>query len=730
MDKKKRVFVSYSHLDQAWCETFRAQLGSVQDPVEFDVWIDQQKIRVGDKWNDEINKGLEQADVAVLLISANFLNSPFIRQHEQPRLLARREAGLLVVPVLVGECPWENIRWLSQSELRPLGARPLERIGKPDSPKVKAVVAAIVNQITERLKAQDAPSPGATPAGEGLSLAPSDGDAHQATAQDLLRQVLLSAMDEAGGVEVARALVAGIGRFTGLGGTALLRATRVFVEFHLLRSDEPTSAPALLRSLELMPGDKMVKKLLNELKRGADTGGYSQCVIDVSSMFFMLARERESLWQAYFEWQQRQPALAAGAEISTVAGINVLYGFIAPQFLVAGLMSRFNDDWRPVLSTYARAMPDPSLPRRAFESLQASQWNLWLVWGPSIPICRCAQWQGRFAFQYGYGDENNSLPLIELEEDEQHQPKILDPLTRQLLLEHRGSAPVKLSGRLRWGPQFLRGSESSPPGPAGESSQIDDVDPDDDDDPDTPPARPASRWLMADAQTALFCGSEVANQYHSDGLILQLNKVEGTSSEPRAYFSAYLWMMFLVAGPLADGDDTGPRLLWQRAYPPWPEVAGDRAGVQRAGLWRNLLPIFVHANIADPAALRIQRRMLTHTALAMLRQLWADRENCFDPDDVRQGIRFHLVCASDYTGCGDQLRYPPEEALGGLMRDALNNAPDRDFAASVVMPPRDEAAEARPWGLAGYYSSCHLPELVLDYFDHVAQLQSRPTRRP
>ena len=56
MAEKKRVFVSYSHLDQDWCDTFRTQLGSVHDPVEFDVWIDQHKIRVGDQWNAEINR--------------------------------------------------------------------------------------------------------------------------------------------------------------------------------------------------------------------------------------------------------------------------------------------------------------------------------------------------------------------------------------------------------------------------------------------------------------------------------------------------------------------------------------------------------------------------------------------------------------------------------------------------------------------------------------------------
>ena len=731
MEKKMRVFVSYSHLDQDWCDAFRTQLASVHDPMEFDVWIDQHRIRAGDRWNDEINKGLEEADVAVLLISDKFLSSPFIRQHEQPQLLARRHAGLLVVPVVVGACPWNTIKWLSDSELRPRGGQPLEQFGKPKSVKVKEQVAAIVSEITERLKSREAKL---VPGLEATGLAAASSGQHavdpDAGAHDLLRHVLLAELNDASARDVTNRLVEGLARYTGLGGTPLLRAVRLFVEFQLLRSPEPTLPQALLQSLALMPGDPTVKKLLIELRRGADTGVYDQCVIEVASMFFMQSRERELLWKAYFEWLLQQAGPEMGGEFGTLATIHVRYGYIAPQYLVAGLMSRFKDDWRPVLSSYARAMPDVSLVKRVFESLQASQWNLWLVWGPSIPICRCAQWQGRFAFQYGYGDENNSLPLLEMEQDEQQRPKVLERLTRDILRDGKGSALVKLSGRLRWAPQFLRGSESSPAAQAGKTAVFDDVDPDDDDDdPGVPPARPAGRWLMADAQAALYCGSEPVYTQHSDGLILQLKQVEGMSGEPRAYFSAYLWMMFLVAGPQAQGDDTGPRLLWQRAYPPWPEPGDPRTAVQNARLWRNLLPVFVHANIADPAALRFQRRILTHSALAMLRELWSERGNCFDAEDVIRGIRFHLVCASDYTGCGDQLRYPPEESLSDLIRDALRDEPDRDFAAAVVIPGRDGEGAARPWGLAGYYSSCHLPELVQDYFEHVDQLQKKPARK-
>ncbi len=716
MGDKPLVFVSYSHHDRAWCELLRKQLQSVHGAVEYEVWIDDARIRAGDQWNPEIETALARADVALLLVSQDFLSSSVIKESELKPLLARRDAGLIVVPVLVGPCALDQIDWLHETEVRPRGKRPLDQVGNPDSPQVKALVAELVAELTRMVKERIG------------RLAPGDAAAGRVDPAALLRQVLLPQQDDAAAAALSRQIVDRLARLSGLSGDGLFSVVRLFIEFHLLRSPEPGAPRALLQSLDAAPGDKLARKLLNEIKRGAGNGDLSQCVIGVNAMFFMLACQREAQWQRYFDALQRAAAgTGAGGDVGTLCTVDVQYGFVAPQFLVAGLMARFDHDWRPILSSYARAIPDAAPDRRGFDSLQASQWNLWLMWGPSIPICRCEQWRGRIAFQYGYGDENNSLPLIEIEQDAQHAPRTLEPLLQRIVAEDCGAGAVKLRGRLRWGPQFLRGEDS---GTAAEAAAValQDVDPDDDDDPDQPPQLAAGRWRMADAQASLYCGSEAADGRHAEGLVLQLDRIDAASDEPRGYYSAYLWMMFLVAGP-STGDPIGPRLPWRRFYPPWPERPEQRAAVAQAGLWRNLLPVFAHANIADPAALRVQRAMLTQSAVAMLRGVWAQRDRWFDTDDLRAGTHFHLVCASDYTGCGDRLRYPSGGSLRTLMRQTLDEEPDRAFAEAVEIPATDDDGPARPEGLAGYYSSCHLPERVQEYFEHVARLQARAVRR-
>ncbi len=361
MGDKPLVFVSYSHHDRAWCELLRKQLQSVHGTVEYEVWIDQARIHAGDHWNPEIETALVRADIALLLVSQDFLSSDFIRDNELKRLLARRQAGLLVVPVLIGPCALDQIGWLQETEVRPRGKTPLEQIGNPDSPQVKALVAELVAELTRMVKERIAlPLPGVD-------------SGHRVDPAALLRQVLLPQLDDAAAAALSRHVVDRLARFSGLSGDGLFSAVRLFIELHLLRSPDPCASRALLQSLDAAPRDKLARKLLNEIKRGAGNGDLSQCVIGVNSMFFMLACQREAQWQRYFEALQR---VGPGADVGTLCTVDVQYGFVAPQFLVAGLMARFDHDWRPILSTYARATPDAAPDRLGFDSLQASQWNV------------------------------------------------------------------------------------------------------------------------------------------------------------------------------------------------------------------------------------------------------------------------------------------------------------------------------------------------------------------
>lgn len=108
-----KVFISYSHKDEAWKDRLQTQLAVLQMQGLLSVWEDRQ-IEAGDDWYPEIEQALNSADVALLLISANFLSSKFILGEEIPRLLERRKKeGIRVIPLILKPCPWRKVGWLS-----------------------------------------------------------------------------------------------------------------------------------------------------------------------------------------------------------------------------------------------------------------------------------------------------------------------------------------------------------------------------------------------------------------------------------------------------------------------------------------------------------------------------------------------------------------------------------------------------------------------------------------
>lgn len=127
------VFVSYSHRDESARSALASHLGVLMREGLLESW-DDQRIAGGDDWKIEIEGPLSTARVAVLLVSADFLNSDFVRSVEVPRLLARRQKeGLRVIPIIIRPCVWKALPWLASIQVRPkkgtpiLGLSPIEQ---------------------------------------------------------------------------------------------------------------------------------------------------------------------------------------------------------------------------------------------------------------------------------------------------------------------------------------------------------------------------------------------------------------------------------------------------------------------------------------------------------------------------------------------------------------------------------------------------------------------------
>jgi hypothetical protein len=100
-----RGFISYAHADFRLCNQFRKHLKLLAEPGIASFWADH-GIAPGDPWKKVILEQLEQAQVALFLISPDMFWSRFIREEEWPLARRRMKAGdLLVIPVVLKETP-------------------------------------------------------------------------------------------------------------------------------------------------------------------------------------------------------------------------------------------------------------------------------------------------------------------------------------------------------------------------------------------------------------------------------------------------------------------------------------------------------------------------------------------------------------------------------------------------------------------------------------------------
>lgn len=87
------IFISYAHgteRETGWVRRVRTQLSALGDDA-IEAW-DDSRIKPGQQWKREIEAAIRRTRVAILVITADFMASDFIRKAELPLLLEAAEA--------------------------------------------------------------------------------------------------------------------------------------------------------------------------------------------------------------------------------------------------------------------------------------------------------------------------------------------------------------------------------------------------------------------------------------------------------------------------------------------------------------------------------------------------------------------------------------------------------------------------------------------------------------
>jgi len=142
MHKRTKVFISYSQEDRRYLDELQVHLGYLERLGRLEFW-DDTRITPGSFWQQEIEKAIQSARVAVLLLSANFLKSEFIVNDELPPLLAAAQyEGLVILPVMLGACLFEY-KVLKQFQVVSDPSKPLNIMRKPFRDQEWAKVARV-----------------------------------------------------------------------------------------------------------------------------------------------------------------------------------------------------------------------------------------------------------------------------------------------------------------------------------------------------------------------------------------------------------------------------------------------------------------------------------------------------------------------------------------------------------------------------------------------------------
>lgn len=120
------LFISYSHADTELRKAMDIHLGALRRLGKVISWSDGQ-LEPGKDWNEAILRNLRSADIVLMLVSPDSLDSDYIWKVEIAEAMKRQEQGKCrVIPVLLRPCDWKEMAFskLEVSPKDPRNARP------------------------------------------------------------------------------------------------------------------------------------------------------------------------------------------------------------------------------------------------------------------------------------------------------------------------------------------------------------------------------------------------------------------------------------------------------------------------------------------------------------------------------------------------------------------------------------------------------------------------------
>ncbi len=168
-----KLFCSYSHRDEHLRDELAKHLKLLERQGLIASWHDR-RIGAGDVWKQEIDRNLSEADIILLLISADFLASDYCFDIEMKTALDRHSAAqALVIPIILRPVDWQATPFSGLQAL-PKNGKPVTTFDNLDVAfeQVATSIRAAIEKLSKaRSGSAAAPSQVAPPPSAGLPAA-------------------------------------------------------------------------------------------------------------------------------------------------------------------------------------------------------------------------------------------------------------------------------------------------------------------------------------------------------------------------------------------------------------------------------------------------------------------------------------------------------------------------------------------------------------------------------
>lgn len=145
------IFISYAHEDEPFVKELRKQLSILKRLGVVEEWYDRD-ITAGTDWRGEIDDHLNSAQLVLLLVSPDFIDSDYCYDKETTRAMERHEDGKTrVIPVILRPCMWDKAPFARLQAL-PTDGKPVSSFSDRDA--VFLEIAQGIRSAIESIRAK------------------------------------------------------------------------------------------------------------------------------------------------------------------------------------------------------------------------------------------------------------------------------------------------------------------------------------------------------------------------------------------------------------------------------------------------------------------------------------------------------------------------------------------------------------------------------------------------